>query len=112
MKDSKNRDNEDNSMAHYVSEDNVKDQKPMTYDPDDNMPKTTTGVGQDYRDVPLEESDPDKGYSANGGQAKWEATLPLADEDMDRRQSDEKKNEDLQDSYEMMKKNSKEEGGE
>ncbi|HEV7349046.1 hypothetical protein [Telluribacter sp.] len=110
MKDSKNRDTEDNSMAHYRSDSDA--DKPATYDPDDQKPETTIGVGQGYRDVPLEESDPDKGYSANGGQGKWESTLPLADEDMDRRQSDQQKNEDLQDSYEKMQRNNNKEEGE
>lgn len=109
MNKSKTRDNEDNSMAHYQSSNTTKQNEPKTYDPDDQKPETTIEVGQGYRDVPLEDSDPDKGYSANGGQAKWEATLPLADEDMDRRQSDQNKNEDLQESYEMMKKNSENE---
>jgi hypothetical protein len=110
MENAKKRPADDASMGRYEEE--RPERKPATYDPDDQMPDTTIAVGQGHRDVPLEQSDPDKGYSANnGGQGSWESTLPLADEDMDRRVSDKGQNEGLKDSYELMQKNKDKEEG-
>ncbi|WP_373512536.1 hypothetical protein [Persicitalea sp.] len=107
--DSKSEDTQDNSLAHALKE--KKEDKPKTYDPDRYLPTSTSE--QPYEpEKPLEEKDPSDGYSTNPAQGKEEASLHLADEDMDRRLEDPvKEAENLKESLEKSKKTSARESG-
>ncbi|GHB73218.1 hypothetical protein [Persicitalea jodogahamensis] len=108
--DNKNKvdDTQDNSLAHALNEE--KENKPKSYDPDRYLPTATSE--QEYEpEKPLEEKEPDEGYSTNPAQGKEEASLHLADEDMDRRPENPlEEAENLKESYEKSQKNSAEEG--
>ncbi len=97
-------DTQDNSLAHVVNEE--KENKPKTYDPDRYLP-TATSEEPYEPEKPLEDKEPDEGYSTNPAQGKEEASLHLADEDMDRRPDDPMKEaENLKESYEKSQKTS------
>lgn len=97
----------DETLAHVTYE--TSELKPATYDPDKYVPKATSG--EEYAEgVPLEDAEPNEGYSTDPAQGKWSASLHLADEDMDRRLEDpleEAKN--LKESYDKSQKNSQKE---
>lgn len=97
---------QDNSLAHVLNEE--KENKPKTYDPDRYLPTSTSE--QPYEpEKPLEEKDPDEGYSTNPAQGKESASLHLADEDMDSRPEDPMKEaENLKESFEKSQKTSAE----
>ncbi len=99
-------DTQDNSLAHVVNE--GKEKKPKTYDPDRYLPTATSE--QPYEpEKPLEEKEPDEGYSTNPAQGKEAASLHLADEDMDSRPDDPMKEaENLKESFEKSQKTSAE----
>ena len=98
---------QDNTLAHVTKEE--KEKKPESYDPDRYLPSATSG--EEYEEgVPLEQAEPQEGYSTDPAQGKWSASLHLADEDMDRRLEDpEKEAQNLKESYEKSKENSREE---
>lgn len=98
---------QDNTLAHVTREQEKK--TPESYDPDKYLPSATNG--EEYEEgVPLEDAEPNEGYSTDPAQGKWSSSLHLADEDMDRRLEDpEKEARNLQESYEKLKDNSQEE---
>lgn len=106
-KESKLKDTQDNSLAHAFYQE--KESEPETYDPDRYLPTSTSE--QPYEpEKPLEDRKPDEGYSTNPAQGKEEASLHLADEDMDRRPIDPlKEAKNLKESYEKSQKTSAEE---
>ncbi len=99
--DKKSTEKQDNSLAHLTE--NKQENKPATYDPD----RYLTNEGDAEEGKPLEEQEPDKGYSTKSRQGKPAASLHLADEDMDKRlENPEAKGQDLQESFEKSKENS------
>ncbi len=104
--ENKVEDTQDNSLAHAVNEE--KEPKPKTYDPDRYLP-TATSKEEYEPEKPLEEKEPDEGYSTDPAQGKEEASLHLADEDMDRRpENPQEEAENLKESYEKSQKTSAE----
>lgn len=97
---------QDNSLAHALSE--GKENKPKTYDPDRYV-LTNDGNKEYEPEKPLEDKDPDAGYSTNPAQGKESASMHLADEDMDSRPDDPMKEaENLKESFEKSQKASAE----
>lgn len=99
-----------NTLAHVENTDKVEKESNFSYDPDKQVPK------EDIKNQPtdlhdevkkenvLEDKEPDKGYSTDPEQSKTEASMHLADEDMDKPADDpiaDAKN--LKESYEMAK---------
>ncbi len=96
---------QDETLAHVENE--KKNKEPKTYDPDKYLP-TSQGTERYEPEVPLEDKDPNEGYSTNPAQGKESASLHLADEDMDVRQEDPiKEAENLKESYQKSQENSK-----
>ncbi|MBB5284217.1 hypothetical protein HNQ92_002360 [Rhabdobacter roseus] len=93
----KDKENTEETMAQYVEEDNTP--KTATYAPDEQRPDHTV-EGTQPGDQALEKGQPHKGYSTDPAQGKWDASLPLADEDMDRPGQGAAEGEDLKESYE------------
>ncbi len=102
--ENKVKNTQDNSLAHAINEE--KEGKPKTYDPDRYV--LTNDSKQEYEpEKPLEQKEPNEGYSTNPAQGKEEASLHLADEDMDRRPDDPMKEaENLKESFEKSQKTS------
>ncbi len=98
---------QDNTLAHVTKEKN--EEKSGSYDPDRYLPSATNG--KEYEEgVPLEDAEPNKGYSTDPAQGKWSASLHLADEDMDRRLDDpQEEAKNLKESYDKSKANAQEE---
>ncbi len=96
---------QDETLAHVEYE--KKNKEPKTYDPDKYLP-TSQGTGRYEPEVPLEDKEPDEGYSTNPAQGKESASLHLADEDMDIRQDDPvEEAENLKESYQKSQESSK-----
>jgi hypothetical protein len=98
----------DNTLAHAIGSESEDGSK--TYDPDRYVPKSASIAGEENQqyaeEVPLEQAQPRKGYSTDPAQGKDEASLHLADEDMDRTNEDpEQEAENLKESYEKSQRN-------
>lgn len=103
-----------NTMAHVEDNDAVKTESDFSYDPaekrpTENMKKQPANLRKEATgNDPLEQRDPDKGYSTNPEQSITESSLHLADEDMDVSSEDpiEKAN-DMKESFKMYKSEDK-----
>ncbi|MPR35453.1 hypothetical protein [Salmonirosea aquatica] len=105
--DKKVENEQDNTLAHVTNQGKEKDTE--SYDPDRYVPSATSGEEHE-EGVPLEEAEPDEGYSTDPAQGKWSASLHLADEDMDRRLDDPlKEAKNIQESYEKSEQHSRQE---
>jgi len=95
---------QDNTLAHVTSQE--KGNTATSYNPDQYLPSATQE--EEYEaGKPLEEAEPNEGYSTDPAQGKWSASLHLADEDMDRHLDDpQEEAQNLKESYEKSKENS------
>lgn len=102
------------TLAHVESEKEEKKESKFSYNPDNLIPKeniknqATDLHDEVKKEALLEKKQPYKGYSTDPGQSKTDASLHLADEDMDKKNEDPiAKAKNLKESYEMAKSSDK-----
>lgn len=103
-----------NTLARVESEKEERKESKFSYDPSNLIPKeniknqATDLHNEVKKEAPLEKEQPYKGYSTNPKQSKTNASLHLADEDMDKKNEDPiAKAKNLKESYEMAKSDDK-----